>query len=200
MINLPNPQTEDTLTARQIRELARKAVDGDVPGTKVIRHFLANTTDSAAIASTASATNFNKSVTLSKSLYEVGRVFNIKANGVYSSTGTPTLIFAILLGSTTLVTFAAKTAINNASNQSWAIDGDLVVRSLGATGTLMCSGVLRVNTSAGVDTVETKVNAAATTANLNTAQALQINLTWSASDAANTATLKSLIVSLSDYA
>lgn len=194
------PITKDPLTTLYaINELSRRAVDGSIKDERVLKHKLANTSDSSAIASTNTATNFSVNRTLSYSMFQPGRVFNLKANGVYSTTGTPTLTFQIRYGSTVLLAFSAKTGINNASNQGWAIEADLVVRSTGASGTLMCAGTVRINTSAGVDTIETVVNNAATTVDTLTTANLQVNLTWSANSASNTSTLKSLIVSFSDY-
>ena len=98
-----------------------------------------------------------------------------------------------------MVLFTAKTGINNASNQSWRIEAALICRTTGATGTVMALGTLFINTAAGVDTVETVVNNAATTVDTTVVQSLQVSLDWSANSASNTATMKNFLVELSDY-
>ena len=183
--------------ANILAKIDRTYVNGSID--KVVKHKLANTSDSSAIASTASETNFDITYTLSTVMMQPGRIFKIVANGVYSTTGTPTLLFKVKWGSTDLVTFTARTGINNASNQSWQVEAWIVVRSIGASGTVMASGKAFVNTAAGQDTVETVVNNAATTIDTTTAQTCQVSLTWSASSSSNTATLKNFVLLESDY-
>lgn len=179
------------------KEFGRRAVDGTID--KSIKHILANTADSSAIADTLSETNFSLNASLSTTQYYPGRIFKLSASGVYSTTGTPTLTFRVKIGSTNIVVFTAKTGINNASNQSWKIEATIVTRSTGATGTVMGYGTLFINTASGTDTVETVVNNAATTVNTTTVQNLQVSLTWSAASTSNTATMKNFVVMLTDY-
>ena len=197
MINIPFVNQDPRLQA-SLRELARRSVDGSIDGYRVLKHSMGNTADSSAIASTASETNFSLNKTLSTSQFFPGRIFKLSASGVYSTTGTPTLVFKVKFGTTALITFTAKTGINNASNQSWRVDAVIIVRTTGATGTVLPYGTLFINTASGVDTVETVVNSAVTvdtTAN----QTLQVSLTWGASSSSNTATMKAFLSEVSDY-
>ena len=180
-----------------IKEIMRRGTDGT--SDRVLKHILANTADSSAIHTTASETNFSLTQTVSTTQYYPGRIFKVSASGVYSTTGTPTLLFKVKIGSTTIVTFTARTGINNASNQSWRVEATIVCRTTGSSGTVMGYGTVYINTATGVDTVETVVNNAATTVNTTTAQALQVSLTWSASSSSNTATMTNFLVMLSDY-
>lgn len=184
---------------RAIRSIAFRATDGSHEGQRVMRHLLANTADSSAISNTASETNFSVNEVLGSPIFQPGRIIRVIASGVYSTTGTPTLIFKVKFGSTALVTFTAKTGINNASNQSWRLEATIVCRSTGASGTVMAFGTVYVNTAAGVDTVETVVNNSATTVDTTDAQTLQVSLTWSAMSSSNTATLKNFLAMLSDF-
>lgn len=183
--------------ANILNTIANKSVDGSVD--KVLKHKLANTADSTALASSAAEQNFSTNYTLSISMMFPGRIFKIIATGVYSTTGTPTLLFRVKFGTTNLVIFTARTGINNASNQSWMIEALIAVRSTGASGSVMASGKASINTSAGIDTVESVVNNAATTVDTTANQTLQISAQWSAASASNTTTLKNMIVLLSDY-
>lgn len=182
-----------------LEEIKRRGADASIVGQRILRHLLVNTADSSAIASTASETNYSLNEALSSSFFYPGRIFKLTAAGVYSTTGTPTLVFKILFGSTTLLTFTAKTGINNASNQSWRIEAEITCRSNGATGTVMVDGTLFFNTAAGVDTVESVTNNAAVTVDTTTPANLQISATWSASSSSNTTTMKKFKVELSDY-
>lgn len=183
--------------SRVIDNISRRAVDGTVDETA--KYKLANTSDSSAISDTASETNFSTTRTLSSSLWKVGGIFRLTASGVYSTTGTPTLTFRVKLGSTNVVVFTAKTGINNASNQSWLIEADIVCRTTGSSGTIMGYGRIHINTSAGVDTSEVVINSSTTSINTTANQILQISLTWSAASTSNTATMKNYILGLLNY-
>lgn len=199
MINVSLPQNVDPAISRAIKEIARRSVDGAVENYRALKHRLANTADSSPIANTASETNFDVNRSLSTIQMQPGRIFKLRAYGVYSTTGTPTLQFRVKVGSTNLVVFTAKTGINNASNQSWMLEAEIVVRSLGASGTVMTAGRISINTSSGVDTVETVVNNAAISMDTTAVQTLQVSLQWSAASSSNTATLKTLSLEVSDF-
>ena len=185
--------------AKVFTAIDRRMVDGTLPDQRVLRHLIANIADSSAIANTTDLTNFSTNYILSSPLFQVGRIFLIDVNGVYSTTGTPTLLLRIRLGTTNIVSFAAKTGINNASNQAWRIKACLVTRTLGSSGSVMGSGTLFFQDAANRDTIETVVNNAATTVATTSSQTLQISATWSAASSSNTTTLKSFLVGLSDY-
>lgn len=68
----------------------------------------------------------------------VGAVYRIKAWGVASVTGTPTLTFRSRLGGvagTALGSSGARTASSGVSNRSWQVTADLTCLSTGAAGT-----------------------------------------------------------------
>src|SRR3990167_8503619 len=180
-----------------LKALARRSVDGSVQ--TACKHVAGNTADSSAVDDTNTEENFTTNVTIPSTFFRVGSMIKIIASGVYSTTGTPTLVFKFILNATTILTFSARTGINNASNASWSLESHILIRTLGSSGTVMAFGTARVNTAAGVDTVETVTNNATTTVSTLINQTAQISLTWSAASASNTATLKNLIVFLSDY-
>lgn len=185
--------------AKVFTDIGRRFVDGTLSSQRVMRHLIANVADSSAISNTVDLTNFSTNYTISNPLFQVGRLLIVTANGVYSTTGTPTLLLRVRFGTTNLISFAAKTGINNASNQAWGIKSYIVTRTLGSSGTVMASGTLFFQDAANRDTIETVVNNSATTIDTTVSQTLQISATWSAASVSNTATLKNFIVELSDY-
>ena len=70
----------------------------------------------------------------------IGRGFRIVARGILSSTGTPTYTFTCRLGSEGSTTAAivlgsaALTTGSGVTNQPWEFEGDVILRTLGATG------------------------------------------------------------------
>src|SRR3990167_7194079 len=184
--------------ALALKTLARRSVDGTVQ--TACKHAAGNTADSSAVDDTNTEENFTTNVTIPSTFFRVGSLVKIIASGVYSTTGTPTLLFRVKFGSTNLVVFTAQTGVNNASNLAWNLEAHLVVRSLGSSGTLMAFGTLRITTASGQDRVETIVNTSATTVDMTAVQTAQVSLQWSAADTSNTSTLKNLLVFLTDYA
>lgn len=186
--------------AKVFTDIGKRMVDGTISNQRVMRNLNANTADSSTISNTVDLTNFSTTYTISRPLFATSRIFRIRANGVYSTTGTPTLLLRVRFGTTNLISFAAKTGINNASNQAWNILCDIVTRTLGSAGTVMVSGTLFFQDAANRDTIETVVNNSATTVDTTVNQTLQVSATWSAASTSNTTTLKNFIVELSDYA
>lgn|SRR3990167_3028960 len=180
-----------------LKALARRSVDGSVQ--TACKHVAGNTADSSAVDDTNTEENFTTNVTIPSTFFRVGSLIKIIASGVYSTTGTPTLVFKFILNATTILTFSARTCINNASNQSWEIETYFIVRTLGSSGTVMGWGTSKIATSAGISTVESVVNNASVSISTLSNQIARISLTWSAASASNTATCKNFLLFLSDY-
>ena len=136
-ISMPVKPEPEEIT-RIVKEMARRSTDATID--KIVKHVLANSADSTAIANTTTETNFSLNTSVSTVIWRVGGIIRLTASGVYSTTGTPTLTFRVKLGSTNLVVFTAKTGINNASNASWRLEAEIVCRSIGSSGTVMASG------------------------------------------------------------
>src|SRR3990167_6884137 len=195
MINLSFPKSVEANLLKNLDILKLKAVDGSI--NPILSHFVVNVADSSAVSNTASLNNFSVNKTISRSIFVIGKMIKLCASGIYSTTGTPTLTFNVRFGTTNLVSFAAKTGINNASNQSWMIEAWIITRTTGSSGTVQCHGRLSINTASGTDTVETVNTASAVTVDTTVNNILQVSLTWSAASTSNTATLKNFIVELS---
>lgn len=137
----------------------------------------------------------------------VGRAIKIIARGVLSSTGTPTYTFtirsgaagatttAILLGSSTLTT------ASGASNQTWELEGDVVLSALGAAGTNSSVRGVGHIISAGLNPVVAGCGAnaslttpVATTVDTSITNFINFNVTCSANSGSNTITLQQLLI------
>lgn len=183
--------------AKAFSDIARRLVDGTVD--RVVKHKLVNTANSTAISGTAAPTDFSIVYPASTSLYVVGRILKIMAGGFYSSTGTPTLEIGVRIGGTVIIAFTAKNCINNAVNESWRFDMEIITRSLGVTGTVMAQGTEFFNTQQTTDEVETIVTTSAITVNTTIPQNLNIYARWNVASASNTTTLANYVLMLSDY-
>lgn len=137
----------------------------------------------------------------------IGRGIRIVANGILSSTATPTYTFtvrggaaasttaAILLGSTALTTGSGV------SNQFWRFEGDVILEAIGAAGpnsTVRGCGMLHCGGLASPFAYPLYGGAASpgTVATFDTSivNYINFNITCSASSASNTITLQQLLV------
>jgi len=160
----------------------------------------------AAIANVNAETAFGAPAQLTfpaGALNVAGTRVDFKAGGTLATTGTPTTAFGARLGGiagTVVGNSSALTCANNSTAAGWHIEGGFVVRTTGATGTLLPDNMRShiVNAASGAGAAlpslgNTGVAASAAT-DLTAALALVITQTWSAMAAANTITMNYLNV------
>lgn len=136
----------------------------------------------------------------------IGKGIRIVARGILSSTGTPTYTFTVrggTEGSTSAVVLlgtAALTTGSGVSNQPWELEGDVMLKTLGAAGAnSTITGVGRV-LSPGLATSYAAAwggsasPGTATTLDTSIANYINFNVTCSASSASNSITIQQLLV------
>ena len=154
------------------------------------------TQDGTAVANTTTETIVFPNLTIPANFLQDGRVVRLTAFGKLSTTGTPTVIFAIRIGGvagTLLATTEAITCASAAANTAWSIDALIQVRANGATGSLLVMGNVRLNLTAstctvGVFGVSGFDAPAAVTFDLTADAALSLTADWSAASSSNTLT------------
>lgn len=137
----------------------------------------------------------------------VGVGLRIHARGILSSTATPTYTFTIRLGSAGNITLAialgtaALTTGSGVTNQMWELEGDVILETLGASGTnstLRGEGLIACGGLASPFTYPVWGGAASpgTVATVDTTitNYVNFNVACSASSASNTITLQQLLV------
>lgn len=154
------------------------------------------TSDGTAIHTTTTETIIFPNVTIPANYMQDGRTLRLRAFGKLSTTGTPTITFAIRWGGvsgTLLATTEAITCGSGVSNVNWSLEALIQTRSNGSSGTLLVMGDAFVHTSAtgGVSntfSVSGYDAPAAVTVDLTADTALSLTADWSASSASNTLT------------
>lgn len=154
------------------------------------------TADGTAVANTTTETIIFQNVTIPANYMADGRAIRLRAFGKLSTTGTPTITFAIRWGGvsgTVLATSEAITCSTGSANTAWSIEAIIQTRSNGAAGSLFVMGDVVVNLTASTNTSQTfGVSGfdapAAVTVDLTTDTALSITADWSAASASNTLT------------
>ena len=135
-----------------------------------------------------------------------GKAYNVRASGIYSNTGTPTLIWTPRWGSNatpgTNVTLGASgtwTTITATTNLPWLVDFDFAIRTAGI-GATQGTGVGFGTAEMGIPVTNSQFVAGlylgGTSATIDLTGSgtagcgLTLNITWSAASTANTLTTK----------
>lgn len=154
---------------------------------------LANSTDLTDISATPQFTlqaNF---------IHRIGQVFRLTASGVFSNTGTPTLLLGFYYGAvagSALVTTGAVTTTTGATNWQWRLEALVYIRSIGASGTAWTQGVAWLGTSATAFSSIPLPAAAPATVSIDTtaAKVLSVGAQWGTANASNTVACHGFLV------
>jgi len=144
-------------------------------------------TATVTVANTASATTLigagQGSATLDAAyLNTIGKQLHIKAWGVVSNTGTPTLAIIVKLGAVTLATTGDVVQASGQTNSQFELDFWIVTRATGATGNVFAHGLAR---AAGV-LMPLSNTAVSSAVDLTSALAVDVQADWGTGDPANT--------------
>lgn len=124
-------------------------------------------------------------------LNQVGKVFRVKAGGMFGVTATPNFTFAILMGTTVIATTGVS-VMAAAASMTFNAEVTCVVTATGASGTILSTGFFQYYTTAPVAVHLRMTNSTAGTADtvdLTADKAFHLQGTWSASSASNTTTV-----------
>jgi len=154
------------------------------------------TADGTAVDDTTTEEIIFPNVTIPANYMQDGRVVRLKAYGKLSTTGTPTIIFAVRWGGvsgTLLATTEAITTASGSANTAWSLEVYLQTRTNGSSGTIMAIGNVTVNLTAstatqGVFGVSGFDAPATASVDLTADTALSLTADWSAASASNTLT------------
>lgn len=127
-----------------------------------------------------------------------GSVLRWTAYGVLSTTGTPTIAFAMQYGATVLAISGTITTGSGLANAPWRIEGTTHIGTTAGTASpARTNGVLYLGTSVSAYATPTPIPAAAlATVNIDTTTASKVSVfaTWGTSSASNTVTCWELLV------
>jgi hypothetical protein len=133
-------------------------------------------------------------LTLPANFFTVGRTIRLKAMGVFSDTGTPTLNIRFKLGSTTICSTGAVALAGTIANNVWSVDIELTCRTVGASGTVIAQGLFTYDESTHAGTTEGLASTTTTTIDTTASQAVGITVQWGSASASNTITATNLTV------
>ena len=154
-----------------------------------------------ALANSTSATDISPAPQYMSQTYGamyVGQRWRLTAYGIFSTTGTPTLLLGFYYGGvagTALITSAATTTASGASNLWWQIQALMEVRTLGSSGTVWSQGWLDLATTAtAASRIPLANTSQAVTVNTTTNSALTCGATWGTASSSNTITCEGMVI------
>lgn len=154
------------------------------------------TTTGAALASSTSLTDISpggntagQAFTIPAGFMYVGQQWRFSANGIYSTTGTPTLLLGLYyggVGGTALCATAATTTGSGVANGVWRLSADARVSAVGTSGTILTIGAVSGVGTSPVLMPATSSTGGAATINTSTSNLLTVGGQWGTSSASNT--------------
>lgn len=144
-----------------------------------------STAASTAVTNTTTQTNFDTLATLPASTLRAGDVIRVRGQAIATSTNsTDTLNLILRLGTTTVL---ATGAVDVANNDIGYIEADIVIRTVGASGTMVAAGSTALG-AVGTATLLPRL-LASTTIDTTAALNIAISATWSVASASNSVRL-----------
>lgn len=126
--------------------------------------------------------------------YAVGSLFRWRAFGIYSTTGTPTILLGVYYGGvagSALAATAATTTGSSVSNLLWEIEGFTKITALGSSGAALSFGKaigIAATASTPVLMPASSASANSVTVNVTTNNLWSVGAQWGTSNASNTIT------------
>ncbi len=155
--------------------------------------MFANTAASSALTASSTETTFSTgTVTLPANNLGAGSVIRFRAQVIATATNsTDTLTVKVKIGSTVIATTGA---VDVANNDIAYIEGCLIVRTAGASGTAVATGVVGLGAEGTVTAKPFKL--ASTTLDTTAAQAVTVSGQWSTTSGSNSCRLDVFTVEL----
>lgn len=150
--------------------------------------------DSAAIASTASETAFDKAFTVPANYFRAGMRIRVAASGEFSNTGTPALTLRVRVGGVAgllLASFDFTTTTQ--TSKQWSLLAEAVARTIGASGSFAPGfGTCYLYGSTPLGNRTSSLVTVDTTAS----KSLCVTAQWGASSASNTIFARSVSIEI----
>lgn len=173
---------------------ARLVVGEKTPG--VVRKVVyANTAASSAVSNTTTETEFDAAYTFPANSLEAGQVIRVRFQGIATSTNsTDTLTIKFYIGGKSGTALISMAATDVANSDVFQGEYELIVRSIGSSGTIVGCGTYKsIPAAEGTMTIKDDI-LASTTIDTTAAQKIAVSATWSAASASDSVRLDVLIV------
>jgi hypothetical protein len=123
-----------------------------------------------------------------------GAAVRVRASGVLSCTGTPTLNIKLKVGATVLVSTGAVALAGTVSNSAWMFEGLIICRTAGAGGTVRVQGRFWFDNAAHAGLMEGMPSTTTAAVDTTAANTLDLTATWGTAAAGNTITCSGAVI------
>ena len=177
-----------------LSRMGRLVAGGNIPGVASLVAY-SNEAASSAISNTTTETAFDTSYTFPKNSLAAGQVIKIKWQGIATSTNsTDTLAIKVYIGGITGTLLFTHAATDVANNNVFMGEYELIVRTVGASGTVVGFGTGKsVPAAEGTATYKDDI-LASTTIDTTAVQQVAVSATWSVASSSNSVRLDFLTV------
>ena len=154
-----------------------------------------NTAASAAVTATSAETSFDKKLTIPANTLQVGSLIKIRYQGIATATNsTDTLAVKLYIGGLTGTALISHAATDVANNDVFAGEYELIIRTIGASGTMVGCGTYKsIPAAEGTATYKDDI-LASTAIDTTAAKDILLSATWSSNNAGNSCRLDLLRV------
>lgn len=157
----------------------------------------ANTAASTAVSNTTTETAFDTKYTLPANSLSEGQVIKIKFQGIATATNsTDTLTIKLYIGGTSGTALISMAATDVADNNVFTGEYELIVRTVGASGTIVGVGTYKsIPAAEGTMTIKDDI-LASTTIDTTASKDICVSATWSVASTSNSVRLDFMRVEL----
>lgn len=156
-----------------------------------------NEAASTAISNTTTETLFSTQYSVPKNSLSAGQLIKIRYQGIATATNsTDTLAIKLYIGGTSGTLLLSHTATDVADNNVFQGEYELIIRTIGASGTMVgCGTAKSVPAAEGTATYKDDI-LASTTIDTTAAQVIGVSATWSVASASNSVRLDFLRIEM----
>lgn len=161
-----------------------------------------NVAASTALSNTTSETMFSTMLTIPANTLKAGTVLKIRYQGIATATNsTDTLAIKLYIatvttaGSITGTALISAAAVDVADNNTFSGEAVVVIRTAGASGTLVADAKYKTTAAEGTATIKDDITAS-TTIDTTVAQYVGVSGTWSVASASNSCRLDIMVVEI----
>lgn len=174
------------------RLVVGERIQGVVPAV-----VFTNTAASTAVSNTTTETLFDQFCTIPAKHLQPGQLIKIKYQGIATATNsTDTLAIKLYIGGLSGTVLISHAATDVANNDVFMGEYDLIVRTVGASGTMVGRGTYKsVPAAEGTMTIKDDI-LASTAIDTTTSKVISVSATWSVANAGNSCRLDFLTVEL----
>lgn len=172
---------------------------GDLGGNSGVANLVVytNTAASTAVSNTVAETVFDTKYTIPKNSLQPGQKIRIRFQGIATATNsTDTLTIKLYIGGTSGTALIAEAATDVADNNVFQGEYELIVRTVGASGTIVGVGTYKsVPAAEGTMTIKDDI-LASTTIDTTSSKDISVSATWSVASSSNSCRLDVMIVEI----